>query len=90
MMKNKKRALRRHHERRVQKKRWLNEISGWLGSSTWKSEEEFQKWKRRRLARYKSNHIGCGCNMCKPWKWGWECPDTHSDKKRLMIEDDEY
>lgn len=36
----------------------------------------------RQKGRYKKNHMGCGCSMCKPWKHNLADKMKPSDKRR--------
>ncbi len=92
---NKKRSLRRHHERRIQKKRLKNY------RKVLSDPDEYTINKRYK-GHLKNNHHGCGCKMCKTWKHkhvtkvlednikkrirprGKETL-KHSDRKRLVI-----
>ena len=38
------------------------------------------------LGMLKKNHLGCGCSMCKPWKWGFDKKFTISERKKLQKE----
>lgn len=75
MMKNKRRALRRHHERRVQANRARDAKILNIPLND------------RSLGKLRNNHFGCGCGMCKPWKWGLDEDYPHSQKKKLKAGD---
>lgn len=70
-MKNK-RANRRFQTARVQARRARD--ASWLGIPL----------NERSLGRLKKSHFGCGCKLCKPWKWGEGEDRPHSEKKKLM------
>ena len=36
----------------------------------------------RHKGRYKDNHMGCGCPMCKPWKHKLDDKMKPSDRKK--------
>jgi len=72
----KKRAWRRHKTRRIQKKRLKNLMET-------QGERELSK---SHLGMLKKNHLGCGCSMCKPWKWGFDKKFTISERKKLQKE----
>ena len=37
----------------------------------------------RQKGRYKKNHIGCGCAMCKPWKHKLDKNMKPSDRRKV-------
>ena len=37
----------------------------------------------RQKGKYKDNHIGCGCSMCKPWKHKLDKKMKPSDRKKV-------
>ena len=86
-MKDRTRALRRHHEKRVQAKRWQDATNGWLKNSVWDSEQQFEEWKIWRLGRMRHNHSGCGCCMCKPWKH-WNKPSRYGRASEMRSWED--
>jgi len=69
-MKNRTRAFRRFQTERVQAKR--ARTAKFLGIPL----------TERSFGRLKSSHFGCGCRMCKPWKWGMDDELPHSQKKK--------
>jgi hypothetical protein len=92
-----KRALRRHHMFRIQRKRskeikhqfigWLTEGENYRWSSFWQSN-------RRPIdagffERLRWNHFGCGCKGCKPWKHfhGKNLDYKISERRRLQTGD---
>ena len=76
--KNRIRAMRRFQAYRIQKKR-LNKMKGWRLN---RREDPLTKGQ---LGYLKSGHWGCGCRMCKPWKFKMESPEKPSLKRKLGL-----
>jgi len=38
----------------------------------------------RPMGLFRKKHFGCGCRLCKPWKWEWAAKEhaKHSDLVR--------
>lgn len=68
-------AWRKHHERRMQKKRIEKWFSGW-------SNLEITK---ERNGYFRKNHFGCGCASCKPHKHGWVSKYVSGRRKRKVV-----
>jgi hypothetical protein len=36
------------------------------------------------MGLFRKKHFGCGCRLCKPWKWEWAAKEhaKHSDLVR--------
>lgn len=96
--KNKRRALRRHHMFRIQRKRFLKvrrNFAGWLEDSYTEYEKSVWQGIKRPLdvgffERLRWGHFGCGCMACKPWK---HCRGIKMDYKvseRRQLQNDRY
>lgn len=70
-------AWKRHHAKRVQEKR-LKKIKAisWFGLGVGKKHYGM-------LRKY---HFGCGCFLCKPWKWKIESKYKISELRKLQKE----
>lgn len=73
-MKNTKRALRRHHTKRIQKKR-INLFQKIFYGNDVMTE--------RVKGSYKKENGSCNCGMCKPWKKKLDKKYTFSERKKL-------
>jgi hypothetical protein len=81
MEKNRKRAQRRFDTWRVQRNRIRFEYECWgyaydgpklIWEKGWFVERKWVYdiyWTPKRMGRLRWGHCGCGCKMCKPWKW---------------------
>ena len=97
MDKDRRRAQRRFDTWRVQRNRIRREYESsewcrdrlalewkWDGSERWREWEWIEYWTPTRMGRLRWGHNGCGCKMCKPWKWfrKWEREDDFDMQQR--------
>lgn len=77
-----KRALRRHHRRRIIRK-WYNHYT-YVWSSADTEVEERQRWARITGGR---GSIGCGCVCCSnPRRRGWDNPLTIQERRAFQYD----
>ena len=76
------RNWRRGQAKRVTRRRVKDLVSSFWGSFISKAQP-------RNFGHLRKDHYGCGCSLCKPWKWGKRDRVRHSEKRRLLIDTDE-
>lgn len=73
-MEKRTKAWRRAQTKRVQLRRFKIVKTNWFGD--WDIESN-------RIGMLRKNHQGCGCRLCKPWKWKMGDKFIHSVRKRM-------
>ena len=75
MEKSRVRAERRRQQHRVQEQR--AKMCDALGITPTEDDEGF-------FGHLKDGHYGCGCSMCKPWKWSHRKDAVRPSERRRL------